>query len=48
MAGVVIEHRRGASVEDAATMIAEARARIAEKTKQSAVEAEIIDNDETC
>ena len=45
MAGVVIEHRRGASVEDAAAMIAAAKARIAEKTKNAAIEAEIIDNE---
>lgn len=43
MAGVVIEHRRGTSIDDAKVAIAAARARIAEKTKDSAIEAEIID-----
>lgn len=42
MPSVVIEHRRGASIEDAAKRIAEARARIADKARGEAVEAEII------
>lgn len=42
MASTVIEHRTGASIEDAAAMIAAARARIAEKAKATAIEAEII------
>lgn len=46
MASTVIEHRTGASIEDAAAMIAAARARIAEKAKAHAIEAEVIeDND---
>jgi hypothetical protein len=32
MAGVVIEHRKGASIDDAARLIAEARAKIAKKS----------------
>ena len=43
MAGVVIEHRKGASIEDAAIMIAQAKARIANKIKDQAIEAEIIE-----
>jgi hypothetical protein len=31
MAGVVIEHRKGASIEDAAIMIAQAKAKIASR-----------------
>jgi len=42
MAGVVIEHRKGVSIEDAATAIAAARARIADKIKAKAIEAEVI------
>jgi hypothetical protein len=43
MAGLVIEHRKGASIDDAAIMIAQAKSRIAQKIKSEAVEAEIID-----
>jgi hypothetical protein len=42
MASAIIEHRQGTSVEDAAKVIAEARARIAEKVKNQAIEAEVI------
>lgn len=42
MAGVVIEHRKGASIDDAAFAIAAAKARVAEKIKAQAIEAEII------
>ena len=42
MATSVIEHRSGASVDDAAKMIAAARARIAEKTRATAIEVEVI------
>ena len=41
MATTVIEHRKGASIEDAAKMIAEAKMRVANKTK--VVEAEIVE-----
>lgn len=44
MASTVVEFRKGASLDDAARMIAEARSRIAERTRESAVEAEIIDS----
>jgi len=43
MAGVIIEHRKGASIDDAANMIAEARARIAAKINAEAIPAEIIE-----
>jgi hypothetical protein len=42
MAGIVIEHRKGASIEDAAKIISEAKARIANKVKAQAIDAEII------
>jgi len=42
MAGVIVEHRKGVSVEDAATAIAAARARIAAKIKSVSIEAEVI------
>ena len=42
MATTVVEHRKGPSLDDAAKMIADAKARIANKVKESAVEAEII------
>lgn len=42
MAGVVIEHRKGASIDDAAKMIAEARERIASRIKSQAIDAEIV------
>lgn len=41
MATTVIEHRKGASIEDAAKMIAEAKMRVASKAK--VVEAEIVE-----
>lgn len=44
MATTVVEHRKGPSLDDAAKMIAEAKARVANKVKESAIEAEIIDN----
>lgn len=43
MASTVVEFRKGASLSDAEKMIAEARARIAERTRETAVEAEIIE-----
>ena len=42
MASSIIEHRKGASIEDATEMIAAARARIAEKLRTQAIEAEVI------
>jgi len=42
MATAVVEHRQGASIDDAAKMIAEAKSRIANKVKAQAVEAEIV------
>jgi len=42
MATSVIEHRQGASIDDAAQMIAAAKARVADKIKQQAIEAEIV------
>jgi hypothetical protein len=42
MATTVVEHRKGASIDDAAKMISEARTRIANKIRESAIEAEII------
>jgi hypothetical protein len=42
MATAVVEHRQGASIDDAAKMIAEARSRLASKVKAQAVEAEIV------
>jgi hypothetical protein len=42
MAGVVIEHRKGASISDAAKVISEAKARIAAKLRDGAIDAEII------
>jgi hypothetical protein len=43
MATTVVEHRKGASIDDAAKMISEARTRIANKIRESAIDAEIID-----
>jgi hypothetical protein len=43
MATTVIEHRRGASIDDAAKMIEEARMRVANKAKEVTVEAEVIE-----
>lgn len=40
MAGVVIEHRKGASIDDAARLIAEARAKIAKKAVT--IDAEVV------
>ena len=42
MATAVVEHRQGASIDDAAKMIAEAKSRIANKVKAKAIEAEIV------
>lgn len=42
MASTVIEHRRGPSIEDAQKAIAEARARIANRATEEAIEAEVI------
>jgi len=42
MAGVVIEHRKGASISDAAKVISDARARIAAKLRDGAIDAEIV------
>lgn len=42
MPGVVIEHRKGATIEDATAMIAAARARVADQLRSQAIEAEII------
>lgn len=44
MAGVVIEHRKGASIDDAAMAIAAAKARVAEKIKAQAIEAVIVED----
>jgi hypothetical protein len=43
MAGVVIEHRKGPSIDDAAKAIEEARMRMANKVRESAIEAEIVE-----
>jgi len=42
MAGVVVEYRKGASIDDAMKFREEVRARIAEKARTQAIEAEII------
>jgi len=42
MASSIIEHRKGASIEDASEMIAAAKARIAEKLRSQAIEAEVL------
>lgn len=42
MASTIIEHRQGASIADASEMIAAAKARIAEKLRNTAIEAEVI------
>jgi len=42
MASSIIEHRKGASIEDASEMIAAARARVAEKLRARAIEAEVL------
>ncbi len=46
MAGVVIEHRKGASIDDAMKFREETRARVANKKREDAIEAEIITNEE--
>ena len=43
MATTVVEHRKGASLDDAAKMISDAKSRIASKIKEDALEAEIIE-----
>jgi DNA-binding phage protein len=43
MATTVVEHRKGASIDDAARMISEAKARIASKIKESAIDVEFVD-----
>lgn len=43
MATTVVEHRKGASLDDAAKMISEVRTRIANKIREGAIDAEIID-----
>ena len=43
MATSVVEHRKGASLDDAAKMIFDAKARVANKIKENAIEAEIIE-----
>lgn len=43
MASAVIEHRKGASIDDAAAMIAAARERIANKTRNQAIDAVIVE-----
>ena len=42
MASSIVEHRKGASLDDAAKMISEARTRIADKIRKGAIEAEIV------
>jgi hypothetical protein len=46
MAGVIIEHRKGPSIEDASQAIAAAKARIADKLRATAIEAEVIETQE--
>jgi transposase len=43
MATTVVEHRKGASIDDAAKMISEARSRIANKIKESSIDVEVVD-----
>ena len=43
MASSIVEHRKGASIDDAAKMIFDAKARIASKIKNDAIDVEIID-----
>ena len=43
MASSIVEHRKGASLDDAVKMISEARTRIADKIRERAIEAEIVD-----
>ena len=42
MAGVIIEHRKGPSIDDAAQAIAAAKQRIADKIRNQAIDAETI------
>lgn len=44
MATTVVEHRKGPSIEDAAKMIEDAKARIASKMKSDSIEAEVVDS----
>jgi hypothetical protein len=43
MASTIVEHRKGASIDDAAKMIAEAKSRIANKIKEQAIDVEVVD-----
>lgn len=43
MAGVIIEHRKGPSIDDGLQAIAAAKARVADKLRATAIEAEIIE-----
>jgi len=43
MATTVVEHRKGTSIEDAAKLIEEAKARVASKLREGAIEAEIVE-----
>lgn len=43
MATTVVEHRKGTSIEDAAKLIEEAKARVANKLRDNAIDAEIIE-----
>jgi hypothetical protein len=43
MATTVIEHRKGASIEDAAKMIEDAKKRVADKVRSEAIDAEIVE-----
>jgi hypothetical protein len=43
MATTVVEHRKGPSIDDAAKAIEEARMRMANKVRESAIEAEIVE-----
>lgn len=43
MATVTIEHRKGPSIEDAQAAIAEARAKVAQRAQEQAIEAEVIE-----
>jgi len=42
MATTVVEHRKGTSIEDAAKLIEEAKARVANKMREVAIEAEVV------
>jgi hypothetical protein len=43
MASTIVEHRKGASIDDAAKMIAEAKSRIANKIKEQAIDVEVVE-----